>query len=85
MVAAIAAVVAIFLDAGDAIASDVAAAYREARKRFRQDYPAYETAVKVYLGHRPNVADARAKVAEIIARDADERARWTPGSTPSLS
>jgi hypothetical protein len=59
----------------DAIAADVAAAYRETLRRERNDYPAYEAAVKVYLGHRPNAGNARVKVAEIIARAADYRAR----------
>ena len=59
----------------DAIAADVAATYQEALKRLGKDLPAYEAAVKVYLGHRPNAGNARMKVAEIIARAADERAR----------
>ena len=57
----------------DAIAADVAATYQEALKRLSKDLPAYEAAVKVYLGHRPNAGNARMKVAEIIARAADEK------------
>ena len=59
----------------DAVAADVAATYQETLKRLGKDLPAYEAAVKVYLGHRPTVGNARAKVAEIIARASDERAR----------
>ncbi len=62
----------------DAIAADVAATYREALKRLGMDLPAYEAAVEVYLGHRPNDANAQARVAEIIAREADERALAGP-------
>ena len=59
----------------DGIAADVAATYQEALKQLGKDLPAYEAAVKVYLGHRPNSGNARMKVAEIVARAADERAR----------
>ena len=57
----------------DGIAADVAATYQEALKRLGKDLPAYEAAVKVYLGHRPNAGNACMKVAEIIARAADEK------------
>ena len=56
---------------------DTATAYRETRLTGAGDLPAYEAALKVYLGHHPTVSDgvARQAVSEIIAEDSQARER----------
>ena len=59
------------------VTRDVARTYREALRREGKDFPAYNLALSVYIGHFPTVSHdaARQAVAQIIAADFQDRER----------